>query len=151
MSLALTLHPRHECVRCLNRQSNTAQSSINIYVKDLSGTQYTYTLARDAKVVELIKRLQEDAHRPADQMLLTHNRYTVSLFSEHLSDYIQPDANEAVFYMKLRLGHWSQTAKEYPVILQAAIGEGVHANQDELGRRFISLFSETLQEAMNTL
>lgn len=139
MSLALTLHPRHECVRCLNRQTNTDQSPITIHVKELLGKQYTYTLARDAKVAELIKRLQEDARKPANQMLLVHNRCTVSLFSEHLSDYVRSDANEAVFCLKLRLGHWTQTAQEYPIILQAAIAEVGQANPDALAARFLSL------------
>jgi hypothetical protein len=144
LTLSLEKH-RINCFYCLERRRSEPTFHLLIHVDAFSG-KFTYMIARDSRVIELVKRILADLKISVERWKLKYKESNVSYLRD-LSDYISSMENEPEFRLILRMCHWTQTAAEYPEIYQLAIAQ-VGLEKNELERRFNDLFKETLQKAM---
>lgn len=136
----------------MERQENAVvkeikQEKITVHVHRLTGQKFTYKMGSAEKTINVFKLLFNDTKLHPSRIELVCNRKQVSLFGPQLSDYVPQDKTELTFYMKERLGHWTQIAEHYPLIFQKAVAQ-VGPLSKNLNVRFLDLYNQAVEQAM---
>ncbi len=128
---------------------NMQHPEINIHVNRLDKQVLSYKITSDEKGINLFKRIFIDTGIHPKNIKLVYNNKLVSLFSQHLSEYVPSSEVNVNFYMTVRLGHWTETARDYPAIFQEAAVE-VGSKRNQLQDRFEFLYEQAVTQAMNS-